>query len=112
MRQQFGDDLRALTDAEQDSKQLKAAKRHLLFEKVADEVQLPFPVGPAPTERITREERGWRGFAPPSEGGPGGASGSEPASHTPSDQSTKLTSNFSSPRRSSVGNRHFLRWLL
>ena len=50
VRQQFGDDLRALTDAEQDSKQLKSAKRHLLFEKIADEVQLAFPVGPAPTE--------------------------------------------------------------
>ena len=50
VRKQFGDDLRALTDAEQDSKQLKSAKRHLLFEKIADDVQLPFPVGPAPTE--------------------------------------------------------------
>ena len=50
VREQFGDELRALTDAEQDSKQLKSAKRHLLFEKIADEVQLPFPTGPAPVE--------------------------------------------------------------
>jgi polyribonucleotide nucleotidyltransferase len=45
VREQFGDELRALTDAEQDSKQLKSAKRHLLFERIIDEVQLPFPVG-------------------------------------------------------------------
>ena len=50
VRAQFGDELRALTDAEQDSKQLKSAKRHLLFEKIADEVQLPFPVGPEPED--------------------------------------------------------------
>jgi len=48
VRAQFGGELRALTDAEQDSKQLKSAKRHLLFEKIADEVQLSFPVGPEP----------------------------------------------------------------
>jgi polyribonucleotide nucleotidyltransferase len=45
LREQFGDDLRALTDAEQDSKQLKSAKRQLLFERIVDEVRLPFPVG-------------------------------------------------------------------
>jgi polyribonucleotide nucleotidyltransferase len=47
VREQFGDDLRALTDAEQDSKQLRSAKRNLLFEKIIETVQLPFPVGPA-----------------------------------------------------------------
>src|SRR6185312_16703629 len=40
-------DLRALTDAEQDSKELKSAKRHLLFEHIVNTVELPFPVGPA-----------------------------------------------------------------
>jgi polyribonucleotide nucleotidyltransferase len=55
VREQFGDELRALTDAEQDSKQLKSAKRHLLFEKIADEVQLPFPTGPAPADGETAE---------------------------------------------------------
>jgi polyribonucleotide nucleotidyltransferase len=45
VRRQFEGDLRALTDAEQDSKELKAAKRDLLYAKVADEVELPFPVG-------------------------------------------------------------------
>jgi polyribonucleotide nucleotidyltransferase len=45
VRRQFEGDLRALTDAEQDSKELKAAKRDLLYAKVADEVELAFPVG-------------------------------------------------------------------
>jgi polyribonucleotide nucleotidyltransferase len=45
--QQFEDDLRALTEAEQDSKELKSAKRQLLFERIIENVELPFPVGPA-----------------------------------------------------------------
>jgi polyribonucleotide nucleotidyltransferase len=47
VREQFEADLRALTDAEQDSKELKSAKRSLLFDRIIDTVQLPFPVGPA-----------------------------------------------------------------
>jgi polyribonucleotide nucleotidyltransferase len=47
VREQFEGDLRALTDAEQDSKELKSAKRNLLFDRILDTVQLPFPVGPA-----------------------------------------------------------------
>jgi polyribonucleotide nucleotidyltransferase len=47
VREQFENDLRALTEAEQDSKGLKSAKRHLLFERIIDTVELPFPVGPA-----------------------------------------------------------------
>jgi polyribonucleotide nucleotidyltransferase len=47
VRDQFEDDLRALTEAEQDSKQLKSAKRQLLFDRIIDSVDLPFPVGPA-----------------------------------------------------------------
>src|SRR4051795_5797148 len=47
VREQFEADLRAFTDAEQDSKELKSAKRHLLFERIVDTVELPFPVGPA-----------------------------------------------------------------
>ncbi|HEY2542703.1 MAG TPA: polyribonucleotide nucleotidyltransferase [Gaiellaceae bacterium] len=50
VREQFGDELRALTDAEQDSKQLKAAKRQLLVERVTEELKLPFPVGPITAE--------------------------------------------------------------
>ncbi len=50
VREQYGEELRALTEAEQDSKQLKSAKRHLLFDRIIEEVQLPFPVGPATVE--------------------------------------------------------------
>ena len=39
------DDLKALTDAEQDSKELKSAKRSLLFERIVETVQLPFVTG-------------------------------------------------------------------
>src|SRR5207248_5421200 len=47
VREQFENGLRAMTDAEQDSKELKSAKRHLLFEQIVNTVELPFPVGPA-----------------------------------------------------------------
>jgi polyribonucleotide nucleotidyltransferase len=50
VREQFENDLRMLTDAEQDSKGLKSAKRHLLFEQIVNTVELPFPVGPATTD--------------------------------------------------------------
>jgi polyribonucleotide nucleotidyltransferase len=50
VREQFESGLRALTDAEQDSKELKSAKRHLLFDQITSNVVLPFPVGPAPTD--------------------------------------------------------------
>jgi polyribonucleotide nucleotidyltransferase len=45
VREQFENDLRAFTEAEQDSKELKSAKRSLLFERIVDTVELPFPVG-------------------------------------------------------------------
>jgi polyribonucleotide nucleotidyltransferase len=47
VREQFESDLRTLTDAEQDSRELKSAKRNLLFDRIIDTVRLPFPVGPA-----------------------------------------------------------------
>jgi polyribonucleotide nucleotidyltransferase len=50
VREQFESGLRALTDAEQDSKELKSAKRNLLFERIVEGVELRFPVGPAPGE--------------------------------------------------------------
>ena len=53
VREQFEPDLRTLTDAEQDSKELKSAKRNLLFDRIIDTVQLPFPVGPAVGEGDT-----------------------------------------------------------
>ena len=45
VRAQFENELRALTDAEQDSKELKSAKRGLLFDRIVETVELPFPVG-------------------------------------------------------------------
>jgi polyribonucleotide nucleotidyltransferase len=47
VREQFEADLRELTDAEQDSKELRSAKRSVLFDRIIETVQLPFPVGPA-----------------------------------------------------------------
>jgi polyribonucleotide nucleotidyltransferase len=47
VRDQFEDALRELTEAEQDSKELKSAKRQLLFDRIIETVELPFPVGPA-----------------------------------------------------------------
>src|SRR5436190_17665250 len=47
VREQFEDELRVLTEAEQDSKELKSAKRQLLFDRIIEAAQLPFPVGPA-----------------------------------------------------------------
>ena len=59
VREQFESDLRALTDAEQDSKELKSAKRQLLFDRIIDTVELPFPVGPSvgEGEAATRRTR-------------------------------------------------------
>jgi len=50
VREQFESGLRALTDAEQDSKELKSAKRGLLFDSIVNTVELPFPTGPATVE--------------------------------------------------------------
>jgi polyribonucleotide nucleotidyltransferase len=50
VREQFGDELKALTDAEQDSKALKSAKRQLLFDRIVEEVALPFPAGSSQAE--------------------------------------------------------------
>jgi polyribonucleotide nucleotidyltransferase len=50
VREQFEGQLRTLTDAEQDSKELKARKRDILFARILEEVELPFPVGAAPAE--------------------------------------------------------------
>ncbi|HEY6075304.1 MAG TPA: hypothetical protein VIV36_00595, partial [Gaiella sp.] len=44
VRAQFMDDLRAMTDAEQDSKELKSRKRDILYGRIIEDVQLPFPV--------------------------------------------------------------------
>ena len=50
LREQFLADLKELTDAEQDTKELKSAKRDLLYERIFETIELPFPVGPVPAE--------------------------------------------------------------
>jgi polyribonucleotide nucleotidyltransferase len=45
VREQFEGELRALTEAEQDSKELKSAKRSLLYDRIVTETELPFPTG-------------------------------------------------------------------
>ena len=65
VRDQFEDELKALTEAEQDSKkELKSAKRSLLFQWIWEEIQLPFPAGapasdedsPVVKDSITRQQ--------------------------------------------------------
>ena len=46
VQEQFSDDIRALSDAEQDSKELKSAKRQALIERILADIRLPFPAGP------------------------------------------------------------------
>jgi polyribonucleotide nucleotidyltransferase len=46
VQEQFGDAIRALSDAEQDSKELKSAKRQALVERVLQDLRLPFAAGP------------------------------------------------------------------
>ncbi|HET8606109.1 MAG TPA: polyribonucleotide nucleotidyltransferase, partial [Gaiellaceae bacterium] len=51
VREQFESEIVALSDAEQDSKELKSAKRSLLVDRIVEEVKLPFPVSASePTE--------------------------------------------------------------
>jgi polyribonucleotide nucleotidyltransferase len=50
VREQFEADLRGLTEAEQDSKELKSAKQSLLYERIVETVDLPFPSGTSAAE--------------------------------------------------------------
>jgi polyribonucleotide nucleotidyltransferase len=50
VREQFLEALQSLTDAEQDTKELRSAKRELLFEEILEEVELPFPVAASAPE--------------------------------------------------------------
>jgi polyribonucleotide nucleotidyltransferase len=47
VREKFEANLKGLTETEQDSKELKSAKRNLVFDHIIESVELPFPVGPA-----------------------------------------------------------------
>jgi len=53
LRERFEDELKALTEAEQDSKELKSAKRSLLFSRIEEELQLPFPAGAPASDEDT-----------------------------------------------------------
>src|SRR3954466_7154109 len=53
VREQFEDELKALTEAEQDSKELKSAERSLLFGRIEEELQLPFPTGAPASDEDT-----------------------------------------------------------
>ncbi len=63
VREQFESELRALTEAEQDSKELKAAKRQLLFDRIVEQVELSFPAAasggegdaPAAKDALTKQ---------------------------------------------------------
>jgi polyribonucleotide nucleotidyltransferase len=50
LRERYLDETRELTDAEQDTKELRSAKRDLLLERIVEGLELPFPVGPPPAE--------------------------------------------------------------
>ena len=54
VREQFEDDLRALTEAEQDSKELKSAKQHLLYDRIVETVDAAVPGRPAGGEPASR----------------------------------------------------------
>ena len=58
VREQFESGLRALTDAEQDSKELKSAKRHLLFEQIVNERGAAVPRRAGPGGRRGRRVEG------------------------------------------------------
>jgi polyribonucleotide nucleotidyltransferase len=50
VKEQFYDQIKSLSDAEQDSKELKSAKRHALIDQIVQSVQLPFPSRGEPDE--------------------------------------------------------------
>jgi polyribonucleotide nucleotidyltransferase len=56
VREQFEADLRSLTDAEQDSKELKSAKRQLLFDRIVESVALPWEYATADGEETGRDQ--------------------------------------------------------
>src|SRR5215211_844631 len=57
VREQFEDELKALTEAEQDSKELKSAKRSLLFGRIEEELELPFPAGAPASDEDTPTQK-------------------------------------------------------
>jgi polyribonucleotide nucleotidyltransferase len=59
VREQFGNELRELTDAEQDSKYLKSRKRHILYDRIVEGVALPFPAADEESDGKDATTRTW-----------------------------------------------------
>ncbi len=59
VREQFADELRALTEAEQDSKELKSRKRDILLTQISDGLKFPFPAGGAEGEGADGVTKGY-----------------------------------------------------
>jgi len=59
VREQFESALRELTDAEQDSKELKSRKRGILYDSIIEGVQLSFPVGDGESEGKDAFTKSW-----------------------------------------------------
>ena len=59
MREQFESALRGLTDAEQDSKDLKSRKRGILYDSILDGLQLPFPSTDGESEGKDATTKAW-----------------------------------------------------
>ena len=78
VREQFESDLRALTEAEQDSKELKSAKRQLLFDRIIDDGRAAVPGRPAPSTGDEPHRQGLADQAVRQEGGRGDLQGARP----------------------------------
>jgi len=59
VRAQFENELRELTDAEQDSKYLKARKRGILYEQIVEGVNLPFPASDGESDGKDATTKSW-----------------------------------------------------
>jgi polyribonucleotide nucleotidyltransferase len=59
VREQFGNELRELTDAEQDSKYLKSRKRGILYDRIVEDVALPFPASDGESDGKDATTKTW-----------------------------------------------------
>ena len=59
VREQFENDLKELTDAEQDSKYLKGRKRSMLYDNIVENVNLPFPVSDGDSDEKDATTKAW-----------------------------------------------------
>ncbi len=59
VREQFENELRELTDAEQDSKYLKSRKRSMLYDRIVASVALPFPASDGESDGKDTTTKAW-----------------------------------------------------